>query len=45
MRVRQIKKYGNTFVIKLSPNDLEDLNLKINDSVDIDKIIKLEEEN
>ena len=41
MRVRQIKKYGNTFVIKLSPTDLEDLDLKENDSVDIDEIVKV----
>ena len=42
MRIREIKKYGNTYVIKLSPDDLKDLNLKENDSVDIDKIIKIE---
>ena len=44
MRVRQIKKYGNSFVIRLSPDDLKDLDLKENDSVDIDEIIKVEEE-
>lgn len=43
MRKREIKKYGNTFVIKLSPNDLEDLNLKEGDFVDIEEIIKVKE--
>lgn len=42
MRIRKIKRYGNTFVIKLSPDDLKDLNLKVDDSVDIDEIIKVD---
>ena len=40
-RTRQIKQYGNTFVIKLSPDDLKDLNLKVGDNVDIDDITKI----
>jgi len=44
MRIRQIKKYGNTFAIKLSPSDLEDLDLKINEWVDISGINKVEKE-
>lgn len=41
MRKRQIKKYGGSFVIHLLINDLEDLNLKEGDFVDIDDLVKL----
>ena len=41
MRTRQIKQYGNTFVIKLSPDDLKDLNLEVGNYVDIDDITKI----
>jgi len=39
-RLRQIKKYGNTFVISLSRIDLEDMNLKEGDMVDISELKK-----
>lgn len=41
MRKRTIKKYGNTYVIPLSRNDMDDLGLKEGDDVDIEDIIKL----
>ena len=41
MRTRQIKQYGNTYVIKLSPSDLNDLGLKLDDFVNIDDIVKV----
>lgn len=39
MKIRQIKQYGNTVAIKLSPSDLVDLNIKVGDLVDIEDIV------
>lgn len=39
-RYRQLKKYGNTWVITLHPKDIEDLNLKVGDMIDIEDAIK-----
>lgn len=44
MRSRRITKYGGSYVIKLIPEDLKDLDLKIGDIVDIDEIVKLKQE-
>ena len=41
MRKRPIKKYSGSWTIKLIPQDMEDLNLKEGDVVDIDDIIKI----
>lgn len=41
MRIRQIKKYGNTFIISLKRMDLEELKLKLGDFVNIDDIYKI----
>ena len=37
MRLREIKKYGDTFVIKLEPTDLKDMDWKIGQKVDPQK--------
>lgn len=37
MRKRTIKKYGNTWVIKLEPSDVKDFELKEGDVVDIEE--------
>ena len=42
-RLRQIKLYGNTYVITLSKIDLQDMKLKEGDSVDI-SLLKLQED-
>ena len=39
VRLREIKKYGNTNVITLKVSDMMDLNLKIGDMVDIEEIL------
>jgi hypothetical protein len=40
-RYRELKKYGNTFVITLLPKDIQDLNLKLGDLIDIeDAVVK-----
>ena len=41
-RWREVKKYGNSYVILLAPNDMNDLNLKLEDFVDIENIQKRE---
>ena len=41
MRVRKFGRYGNTDVVKLKPQDKEDLDLEYGDEVDIDKITKI----
>lgn len=41
MRKRKVVKYGGTYLIKLVPQDLSDLNLKENDEVDIDDLTKI----
>lgn len=41
MKKRQIKKYGNSFVIRLSPTDMDDLELSEEDFVDIGDICKI----
>ena len=38
MRKRQIKKYGNTWIIKLVPSDIKDFELKEGDEVDIEDV-------
>jgi hypothetical protein len=42
MRKRTIKKYGNTWVIKLESSDVKDFELKEGDVVDIDDLCLLE---
>ncbi|KKN67392.1 hypothetical protein LCGC14_0462560 [marine sediment metagenome] len=37
MRKRTIKKYGNTWVIKLESSDVKDFDLKEGDVVDIEE--------
>jgi len=40
-RYREVKKYAGMMVIKLSPKDMEDLNLKVGDLIDIeDAVVK-----
>ena len=39
MRKRTIKKYGNTWIIKLEPSDVKDFDLKEGDVVDIDDLL------
>jgi len=39
-RLRQIKKYGNSFVIALFQTDMKDMELKEGDEVDIQSIKK-----
>ena len=39
MRLRLIKKYGDSWVIKLLPADVIDYNLEVGESIDIDKLI------
>jgi hypothetical protein len=43
MRLRNIIKYGNTYVIKLHTADIEDFGLVIGDKVDIDDLVLLQE--
>ena len=38
MRIRKIKKYGNTWIIKLHVNDASDMGFKEGDDVIIDDI-------
>ena len=42
MRKRTIKKYGNTWVIKLESSDVKDFELVEGDQVDIDDLNLLE---
>jgi antitoxin component of MazEF toxin-antitoxin module len=37
-RLRQIKKYGNSFVISLFQTDMKDMELKEGDEIDIQSI-------
>jgi len=39
MRKREIKKYGDSFVIKLFPIDLKDFNLSVGDTIDIEDMV------
>ena len=39
-RYRILRKYGNTWVIALNPKDIEDLNLKVGDMIDIEDAVK-----
>ena len=41
MRYRKIMKYGNTDIIRLKPNDIEDLEWDYNDEVDIEDCVKV----
>lgn len=43
-RPRKITKYGSSYVIKLIPQDMEDLDLEIKDEVDIEDIVKVKNE-
>ena len=43
MRQRIIKKYGDSWVIKLAPIDMKDFDLKDGDEVDIEKLFEVEE--
>lgn len=38
MRIRTIKKYGDSWVIKLDPSDVRDFQLIEGDKVDIDDL-------
>ena len=38
-RIRKVTKYSSTYVIKLDPSDMKDLDLKEGDAVDIDDIV------
>jgi len=42
MRKRTIKKYGNTWVIKLETSDVKDFGLVEGDQVDVDDLNLLE---
>lgn len=39
-RYRRVNKYGNRYVIELMQVDIEDLNLKVGDMVDIEDAVK-----
>ena len=39
-RFRRVNKYGNRYVIELMKSDIEDLNLKVGDMIDIEDAIK-----
>lgn len=41
MRIRKIRKWGNSAVIPLISADMKDLDLKLGDEVDIDDIVKI----
>ena len=41
MRLRQIKQYGNTWVIKLEPTDMDDFGLVQGEKVDIENLFIL----
>lgn len=41
MRARKITRYGNTDVIRLKPQDKDDMGFDYGDEVDIDKCRKL----
>lgn len=43
-RIREVKRWGDSRIIKLEKADLMDFNLKEGDKVIIDDIIKLEDE-
>ena len=44
MRIREIKKFGGSYGIKLLSADLKDFNLKEGDKVDISEILKYKKE-
>jgi len=44
MRLREIKKYGDSFVIKLFPIDLQDFNLSVGDTVDIEDLVIIKQQ-
>lgn len=41
MRIRKIKKYGDSYIIRLSPTDIQDFKLEIGDAIDIDNVVFL----
>ena len=45
VRLRQIKKYGDSNAIKLEPADLKDLGIATGDWIDIEDIIKEDRKN
>ena len=40
-RIREVTKYSSTYVIKLNPADMRDLEIKEGDQVDIEDIVFL----
>lgn len=41
MRIRTIRKYGNTFVIPLTSVDMKDLEIAEGDNIDIEDLVIL----
>lgn len=39
VRYREIKKYGDTWIIKLEPIDAKDFEIKVGDMVDIENAV------
>lgn len=44
MRKRTIKKYGNTWIIQLSPVDVRDFGFKEGDQIDIENLNSFKKE-
>jgi len=40
MKLRTVKKYGNTFAVKLEIADLKDYGIKAGDQLDLEEAIK-----
>jgi len=45
VRIREIKKYGNSKAIKLEPADMKDFNIVVGDRVDIEELQKITDQN
>lgn len=41
-RLRQVKRYGNSYFIALSKIDMKDFELKVGDEVDITEVVKID---
>ncbi|MHA2019043.1 MAG: hypothetical protein ACTSXY_12315 [Promethearchaeota archaeon] len=39
-RYREVKKYGNTYVLCFTRSDIHDLNLKVGDLIDIEDAVR-----
>jgi len=39
VRLREVKKYGTTWIVKLEPTDMDDLGLKVGDKIDIEDVV------